>query len=308
MRVSPGDSPTTRLDHAWIDVPEAEIVAGRSRTAITGLSGHVRQVAAYADGWIVRAHGLYAVDRDGTATQLMRRRPTEGFVRGEQGRVAIQSEGPGPREHATVFDAATDERVGRYDAHDVKVLDHHQGQVWLSVRDTRADRSQLVLWDPETGTVERRHRFGLDGLDAEHGVAWRMKRHRTSFFPLTNSEWSRWSARHDRFVTPAVSPDGRHVVTHTQRGEEPDYPYAGSMVVRELETGDAVIDFRGRPHAEPFWVSDTRFVSQYFRGADSYDVAQMRLGLGGGQSRVSPFAEFDVKRVLVGAPQPILGP
>lgn len=194
-----------------MDARDAEIVEGGQRTAITGLEGNVRQIDANGDGWVVRAHGLYIVDHDGSATQIMRRRPTDGFVIDDRGHVAIQTEGPGKRERATVFDTATGESVDRYVAFEVRVLDYHGDRVWMSVRDDRPDRWQLVLWDPDTGSVERRARYGLDGLDAEHVVACGMKRDRIRVFTLTDQAWD-WSARHHPFVNPALSPDGRHLV------------------------------------------------------------------------------------------------
>ena len=308
VTVRPADAPVVQLGAAWVDVPEDAIVQGDSRTPITGIKGKVRQIASYADGWVARAHGLYTVDSSGAATQIMRRRPTDGFALDDQGMVAIQTEGPGERERATVFDISTGELVDRYLGHRVEVLDYHDGRVWMAVRDTRADRSQLVIWDPETGSVQPRPRFGLDGLDAEHEIAWRMKRQRISVFALSPEQGWRWSARHYPFINPALSPDGRHVVTYTRRGEEPDYPYAGSMVVRDTGTGDARVDFRGLPTGEPFWVSNRRFVSAYFKGGDALRTAQMMLALDGDQRRVSPFGGGHVQRVLVGAPQPILRP
>ena len=236
----------------------------------------------------------------------MRRRPTDGFALDDQGMVAIQSEVPGKGERATVFDTSTGELVDRYQAFRVEVLDYHDGRVWMSVRETRADRSQLVIWDPGTGSEERRPRFGLDGLDAGHEIAWRMKRQRISVFALSPEQGWRWSARHHPFVNPALSPDGRHFVTYT-RGAKTDYPYAGSMVVRDTGTGDARVDSRGLPTGEPFWVSNRRFVSAYFKGGDALRTAQMMLALDGDQRRVSP-AGGHVQRVLVGAPQPILRP
>lgn len=263
------------------------------------------------DGWVAFSSGpnrnaLYLIAQDGEVTRFRGDLDTDGsFVLDPASpRLALHT-WDDDGQYVEVYSLHTGERTARYTAQALTLHAFGEGgAVWISARDDVEDPMRLKSWNPGNGVVQDEGLRGVDGLDLERELAWRFTgNRRLTVLPLYPevARWQRWTVPGARGSDPAFSIDDNWAATYTRRRTgRHRHPYPGTVVLRDIETGEPAARFRGRPYGDLWWESHRRVVGMFY--GKGLRVAQLRMRLDGKVRRVTRFARREVPRAIVDAP------